>query len=358
MLALPGRWLDWLVVLTAAWMVGGAWIDAWSHHATELESFFTPAHGVLYAGYLAAAAVLVGASLTRSDGRIGIRPPPGYTQAMAGVPLFLLGGVGDAVWHTVFGIEADVDALLSPTHLGLGMGAALMASGPLVAAWGRSGAASTSRDETTLGWPAVISLGLLVSTIAFFTAYASPIALPLAAGDRMPELANFGIEQSELASLQFPLLGQALGVASILLLAAILVSAVLLAALRRPPIGALTVVFLVGIGTSAVPHQAPVFVLVAVAAGLVTDGLSQLLRPSVDRPRALAWLSVLSPAILVALYFGAIELTVGVAWPLELWSGSILLAGGAGLALALLVVSLVPARGLGHGTDDGTIAVA
>ena len=345
MLTVVRRRLDWFVVVTAAWMVGGAWIDAWSHHVVEVESFFTPAHGVLYTGYLAAAAVLVGASLTRADGRIGLSAPAGYTATLAGVPLFLLGGVGDSIWHTLFGIEEDVDALLSPTHLILGTGAVLIASGPLVAAWRRSGAASDSRVDSVLGWPAVISLGLVVSTVSFFTAYANPLGLPLAAGERMPQLANFGIEQSELASLQFPLLGQALAVASMVLLAAILVPALLLAALRwRLPIGALTVVFLVGVGTSALPHQIPAFLLVAVGGGVATDGLLRALRPSLDRPRAVVWLSFLSPAVFTALYFVAIQLTVGVAWPVELWSGSIVVAGGAGLAIALLVLGLVPAR--------------
>ena len=69
-------WLDWLVALAAAWMVGGAWIDVWSHHKTDVESFFAPAHGVLYAGFLASAIVLVFASLQRHGGRIRIGPPP------------------------------------------------------------------------------------------------------------------------------------------------------------------------------------------------------------------------------------------------------------------------------------------
>lgn len=40
-LDLTGRRLDWLVALASSLMVGGAWLDAWSHHKTQLESFFT-----------------------------------------------------------------------------------------------------------------------------------------------------------------------------------------------------------------------------------------------------------------------------------------------------------------------------
>lgn len=118
------RRLDWLVAGTSAWLVGGAWVDAWYHHRTELESFFTPAHALLYAGFGAAAAVLLLASSRVEEGRFRLRPPVGYRAAVIGVPLFLAGGVGDSIWHTIFGIEQDVDALLSPTHLVLGLGAA------------------------------------------------------------------------------------------------------------------------------------------------------------------------------------------------------------------------------------------
>ncbi len=59
------RRLDWLVALTSAWMVGGAWLDVWWHHQSAVESFSTPAHGfpptgsVLPAGGASLALVLI-----------------------------------------------------------------------------------------------------------------------------------------------------------------------------------------------------------------------------------------------------------------------------------------------------------
>lgn len=38
------------------------------------------------------------------------------------------------LWHSRFGIEAGIEALLSPTHLVLALGGMLMVSGPLRAA--------------------------------------------------------------------------------------------------------------------------------------------------------------------------------------------------------------------------------
>lgn len=214
-----------------------------------------PVHGVLYSGFLATALVIVAASIDRGHGRLAPRAPDGYTPALAGVVLFLVGGLGDSVWHTLFGIEQDVDALLSPSHLVLGIGAALIVSRPLVSAWSRDRRVPQT-DQPALSWPSVVSLGLVVSTAAFFMAFANPLSLPMAVGDRMTQLANFGVERSELAAGEFPLLGQALGIASVIVLAAILTPALLVAVLRwRLPIGVLTLLVLLGVATSAIPHQ-------------------------------------------------------------------------------------------------------
>lgn len=333
--------LDGLVALTSAWLVAGAWIDAWYHHRSEIESFFTPAHAVLYAGYVAAAATLLLASVRLDAGRLRVDPRPGYRGALIGVALFVLGGIADSIWHAILGIEEDVDALVSPTHLVLGVAAALIASGPIVAAWSRMGRATQSHGRPSLPWPAVISLALLTSMAGFFTAYASPFGLPLAAGGRAAGIMDLGVQQGVEDVVASPLLGQALGVASILLLSAIVVSAVLVAAVPwRAPGGSLTVTLGVGVGTSALPHESIIFLLAAIVAGVAVDGLVRALRPTHDRPSAVGWLGVLSPAFLVALYFAAIGLTVGIAWPVELWTGSIVLAGAVGLALTLVALAV------------------
>ena len=328
--------LDWLAALAAAWMVAGAWIDVWSHHGDALESFFTPAHGVLYTGFLATAVVLLLASLRRARGRLSVQPPHGYRVALVGVPLFLVGGLGDALWHTLFGIEQDLDALLSPTHLLLGFGSLLMASGPFAAAWARS--RETDADPS-IEVPALISLGLVVSVVVFFTSFANPFSLPVAAGEGLGALANLGVEGEGEVATTSALVEQALGVASILLLVTVLMAAVLLIALRwRVPRGGLALIVALGVGGSVLPHQTLVFVPAVVLAGLLADLLARSARPAVDRQSALVLFAFLAPAILVGVYLAAIELTVGVAWPTALWSGSIVLAGGVGVGLAGLAI--------------------
>ena len=63
--------------------------------------------------------------------------PPGYELAIVGVLIFMAGGVGDMIWHEIFGIEIGVEALLSPTHLILAVGMTLIISGPFRAGWRR-----------------------------------------------------------------------------------------------------------------------------------------------------------------------------------------------------------------------------
>lgn len=173
--------LDWVVTILSLWMVGGIHLDAWAHHQFDVETFFTPWHGVLYSGFLALAAVLSG-TFARNlwKGNAWRQTMPiGYELSLLGVAIFMAGGVGDMLWHTLFGIEVNIEVLLSPTHLMLALGGALIITGPIRAVWAR----------TKSGWksllPTLLSLGLLLSVLTFFTAYANPFSdAALAQGQR------------------------------------------------------------------------------------------------------------------------------------------------------------------------------
>lgn len=309
---------DWLITVLSFWMIGGIHLDAWAHHQFAVETFFTPWHGVLYSGFLAVAAVLVWAfarNLWRGEPRSQALPP-GYALSLVGVLLFLAGGIGDMLWHILFGIEVNIEALLSPTHLLLALGGALIVTGPFRAAWGRS-------EGATPGWasllPALLSLAMLLSVFTFFTAFANPIA-----AERLVARDN---------------LNQALGVASILVQTGLMMGVILLAVRRWAlPSGSLTLVLTVQALLSVSPHENYQLLPLVILSGLVTDLLLSRMKPSADSPTAFRLFAFSVPVVFYLFYFANLLLSSGIAWTVHLWAGSIVMAGVVGWLLSYAFV--------------------
>ena len=126
---------DYAVIGATLWFIGGLLIDGWAHNNLDLrkEGFFTPYHAVFYSGFAAVAAVVLSCMWrNRSAGaRLADAIPRGYAVTLVGLVIFALGGVLDMTWHIVFGVEQDIEALFSPTHLILGIGIASILCGPI-----------------------------------------------------------------------------------------------------------------------------------------------------------------------------------------------------------------------------------
>jgi hypothetical protein len=338
--AVGGPRYDALMAGVCGLFQAGAYLDLWAHvHRPELETFFTPWHAVLYSGFFAVAAATAAPLLLRR--RPGVSwsraLPAGYDWSLVGVLVFFLGGVLDMLWHTFFGIEADVEALLSPSHLVLALGSTLMLTGPLRAGWRR---ASTTRAP----WPAMLSLTYLLSSLTFWTQYAHQLGRPWPASGNRPTAAIFPVIAPDPlfrgVEIQSVFVAHALGVASILLQAALLAGVVLLALWRwggALPAGAFTVVFGLNALLVGVARDQYALVLPAVAAGIVIDVLVRRLRPSRARPFWLRVVAFAAPATYFALFFATVAVTRGLWWSIPLWSGAIVLAGGVGWLLSWLV---------------------
>ncbi len=339
---------DALVAALCAVFQGGVYLDVWAHvHRPDLETFFTPWHAVLYSGFFAVAAATVAPLLRRRPPGIpwSRALPDGYDLSLIGVLVFLLGGVLDMLWHTIFGIEVDVETLLSPSHIVLGVGAALIFTGPLRAAWRR-------HDAVVAPWPAVLSLGFLLSVFSFFTQYAHHFTRPWAAVGNRPAARVFATVAPDPffrnMEIQSAYMAHGLGVVAILM-QAIFISAIVLLALRRwgprLPAGAFGVVF--GMNALMVGGARDQWHLIpgAAAAGLVADLLVRRLGPSPARASALRLVAFAIPAVYFAVYFAGVALTRGVWWSLPLWSGAIVLAGAVGwLASWLVLPPAIPAE--------------
>ncbi len=130
---------------------------------------------------------------------------------------------------------------------------------------------------------------------------------------------------------------QSLGIASIIIQAALLVGVVLLLVQRwRLPFGAFTLMIsLNGLLLSVLGNQY-VLIPAALLTGLVADVLFWWLHPSVKQPVRYTLLAGSVPVVWSGLYFLTLSLTQGIGWSLPLWTGAILLAGLVGLLLSFL----------------------
>ncbi|PNY80094.1 hypothetical protein [Deinococcus koreensis] len=303
------------------WLVGGLFLDGWAHNqfGETLETFFTPWHAVFYSGFLAVAGwCLFLASRGWRLGRRGLAAfPAGYALAGLGVPLFGVAGAGDLLWHTAFGIEVGVEALLSPTHLMLFGGALLILASPLVAVWsapvGRSVPGGTR-------WVAVLSATSLLATTAFMHMYMWGLLM-------VPQGLGWVQTRGELSAT---------------LLTALIMTAPVLLLLRRfaLPFGAITLMYTVtnlGMALMIMPGDWRV-PLVALACGLLADLLQVTLRPSPVRVLSLRAFAFLLPLCVWVPYLGG-AVRLGLSnLSLELWLGVAVMAGLGGLALSTLIV--------------------
>jgi hypothetical protein len=317
------RRFDWIMTALAAYFVSGLYLDGWAHtHGKVDQSFFTPWHAVLYSGQLVMVIVLVAMLVRRVWRGATLRDalPRGYNLSLIGVLLWFIGGPGDLIWHTLFGIEANVAALYSPTHLLLALGLFLAVSGPLRAAYYRS-AGDMRRLSDQL--PMILSLTFALSVLTFFIMIAHP-------------LSNlWGTGWSDYSD-------EARGMMGIMLDAALLLGAILLIVRQwKLAPGTLTILFAINAILIGFLFSGPyplVFVLARVLAGIIADGLLWRLKPAITRPTAWRIFAALVPVAVVGLYFLAARVTVGITWTIHLWAGSLAIAGVIGFLLSLLVV--------------------
>jgi hypothetical protein len=266
--------------------------------------------------------------------------PAGYDLSLIGALVFLLGGVLDMIWHIVFGIEADVEALLSPSHLVLAVGSTLMLTGPLRSGWRRAQAASWRASM-----PMMLSASFLLSSISFWTLYMHPLSRPWAAVGNQPTVPGLPVVAADPIALKNGLMGSlyiahGMGVGSILLQAAVLTGLVLLLVRRwgtALPRGGFTVALTLNALMLGFARDQLVLVPFIAIAGVATDALVHALGadPAVRRLRVFA---VLVPTAYYACFFIGVAVTKGLWWSVPLWTGSIVLAGLTGWLTSYLVV--------------------
>lgn len=304
------------VAFFGTWMVIGLFLDGWAHVANKPETFFSPWHFILYSGFGAAVAYFMFRE------RILKRPSSPDRLTTAGLVVFVIGAVGDGAWHQIFGIEVDLEALFSPTHL------ALMIGGLLMLGIGYRAATRAEPRAESAGMGLIVTMTLAAAVTMFFTQYFSAFSF-----EGLFKTPGGGFNDY----------WEIHAVGSVFVTNTILLGLVFLLVRQwKTPRFTFTVAF-AALSTGMVlldGADGPVLNIAGAAlAGLVTDLLVRRLHPS-ESVRGARVLSALVPLVLWLLWFGSLYLQDGVNWAAELWTGTIILAAlqGAGLGLAAFPV--------------------
>jgi hypothetical protein len=318
---------EWIVTFCSVMFISGLYIDGWAHNHLEssLETFFTPWHALFYGGFGALAAALLALTWRRKKtGRSWKEAVPlGYGWALAGIAIFFVGGNGDMLWHYVFGIEADIEALLSPTHLILAVGFLLMISGPL-RAWYLN--AEDRRYSTFQGQlPMILSLACVLSLLTFMTQYNHFVEMR--AAGIMTEGRGFADQSQSLTVSGF-------------LLQTVLLMGCAFFAMRRSRLmpGALTILFTLNMVAMVLMRDGWILVPSAIIAGIAADLLLPSSYPKRESEREFRLFAFIVPCVLFTGYFLTLLLQEGIWWSIHMWTGSIVIAGIAGLLLSYLVL--------------------
>lgn len=318
---------DLLVSLITLWVSCGFFLDAWAHGHVPVETFFTPYHGVFYSGMLA---LFVVVAIYAARGSI----PRCYRYPLLGIPIFLASGVGDLVWHQLLGIEEGIDALLSPTHQGLGLGIFFIAAGPILSALRNRSPLTTFTDQL----PLILSLAAWIELVHFGTAYAfDPGA---GATNAPPQIGPFTPDYLTAIALGYYKSG--MGVLVVLFQSLIMAGFALFAGTRFPlrP-GALTLMYVLGnfAAAAAFTNDTPLLatvVVMSVAAGIVGDLIVARAHPTPERIIAYRTLGAAVPASYFATYFIVTAALDRVWWDWNVTLGAIIWAGVIGFGLTLL----------------------
>jgi hypothetical protein len=338
---------DLVTVLLATWLIAGLFIDGWAHNTRpRLETFFTPWHAAFYSGFAASAAWMCWSVWTRRRLARSWREsiPAGYGLGLAGLAIFLVSGAGDMSWHIAFGIERDIDALLSPTHLGLFTGAFLIVTTPLRSAWADQEVGRRARPGQLL--PALLSLTLAGSLAAFMFQYLHPIDENFVSIGR-----ELSLRQS-FTVFQYPevhRLAIEAGIPGFMLSSTFLFGPLLFLLRRwRPPAGSALLV----LGVQCLLLQAMTgfedagLAVLGLIGAVAVEGLLAVLRPAPASRWRLRSFCAVAPAVFWGVYLGGIALNDGgLGWTAEVWGGALVWSGLTLLALAMVMFPpAVPTR--------------
>jgi hypothetical protein len=345
---------DWweraVLSVLIAWVAFGLAVDTRSHReAASIDSFFTRSHALAYAAGSACAVFLLFLARRRqSAGARGLRVfGSGLESAYLGLGVYVLGGLGDLIWHTAFGVEQELKILFSPTHLLLMTAMVMLGFAPIRAAWmtadpsssaGRTSAGPSSKGEVhqriTSFWPIALAAGMLMAVLNIFFTYASPFEQPIFTTE-LPLLLN-----------QFSQFFHVSASMGVFIHTVVLFGLMLLLARRWSlPLGSFTLAFLVLFGSMYVYFDWEIrrTAVAALLGGVACDVLNVVLRLIKNARLRFRSLGFTAPIVFWIVYLLVTMNGKSITWSAEQWTGTIAWSGLLGLAIT--VVLLPPTAG-------------
>jgi hypothetical protein len=257
--------------------------------------------------------------------------------------VFFLGGVGDLIWHSFFGVENRIEAVTSPTHLIIGFGVVLVMSGPIRSALEARSTVLSLRAQL----PLLFSLAAIIEFAHLGMSYAFD-----------PSAARMDAPPAEVASSPYYLLDVALvlyktgtGVMIVILTSLVSMAFALWVASRmRLAFGALTIFFVLGdmMMAAALTNDRPllfIHICMALVAGLVGDIVLLRARTKVlalPSLRVLRRFAVLVPIAYYGTFFALTIALEGTWWNWSLVVGTIVWSVLAGFGLTFLMNEPAP----------------
>jgi hypothetical protein len=320
---------DLIGVLLGLALVGGVLSDAWAHVnlLSTLESFFTPWHALLYAGFAGTAAWtwwLAFRHRRRDDRWWANGWPAGYAIGAIGSVIFLAGGAADMLWHQIFGVETSLRIAMSPSHMMLAAGGALLLTSQL-RSWWASGEGGLRAVAGVLS----ASLGTMMGTILIIGMTGANTIAPTR-------------EYITVAGGASTSTGAAQGIQAYLLGTIVVLIPVLLMLRRRAtPLVATGVAGVIGVFIM-VEREFPMPLTAGLIGMIAGAALADTVVYRLDHRRGLdaaMRLPIAGAIIAAAVWAGhliGLQIGAGIRWPVELWAGVVVLTAVLGALLGTL----------------------
>jgi hypothetical protein len=320
---------DWIYTLFALLLTLGLWLDIWSHSVYGPDQgVFNEFHMLFYGSMVTMAGLLLFMHFKSLKQGIAWRHslPKGYGMAAFGVMIFGGSGAFDLVGHAMFGFETGMEALFSPSHIGLFMGWFIIGSGAFNAAMAR-------RNDETLSLIQI--LPMMIGAASMLSCLTTVIL-------------HFGVLGDDHYATQLfregrELMGHLLVVPGLYVQTALISTMILwLAGKFRLPFGAFTLLYFLYMGFMFIFSRDTYSIVIMLIAGLLTDILFRLLRPNIENKVTFRVFGFVAPFIMWTVYYSFFIITGingGVWFTPYVWMGTIFHAGVIGFFAALLMTT-------------------